>query len=344
MTTPKQPETIDRRAMLGRTAAGVTVGSALASGLGAMPAFAAEKMAFVTPFRYLIAFAPVMNAHSGGHFKKQGFDSEVIGGNGSSSALQQLIAGRAKFVRTGSVDVIKAAANQNVPLVAVSTIVHGSTFQVVSTAGKPIKSPSDMKGKTIGVVSVGGATENLLNMMLVREGIDPKSVPRQKVGNSPGAFGLVKQGRIDAYIVSTGSVIALQKGGEKIHHWSTHKYAPIPSQVYACTKATIDKEPDTVLRFLKAVKASVSEISSGDLEKLLDRMMKDFDIIGAKRRAITIASLQEEMKLWDTEGKQNRMRNVPKLWKNAQELTAKVGIANIKDIEALYTNQFIDKA
>lgn len=334
---------IDRREMLSRTAAGVAVG-ATALSAGASSVLAAEKLTFVTPFRYLIAFSPVLNAHSGGHFKKQGFDSEVIGGNGSASALQQLIAGRAKFVRTGSVDIIKAVANQNVPLLAVSTIVQASTFNVVSAAGKPIKSPADMKGKTIGVVSVGGATENLLNMMLVRSGIDPKSVPRQRVGNSPGAFGLVKQGRIDAYIVSTGSVIALQKSGEKIHHWSTHKYAPIPSQVYACTRATAEKEPDTVVRFLRAVKGSVAEISGGDKGKLLDRMLKDFNIIGAKRREITIASLEAEMTLWHTEGKENLLRNVPKLWANAQDLTAKVGIAKIDKIEQLYTNRFIDKA
>ena len=154
----------------------------------------------------------------------------------------------------------------------------------------------------------------------------------------------MKQGRIDAYIVSTGSVIALQKSGEKIHHWSTHKYAPIPSQVYACTRATAEKEPDTVVRFLRAVKGSVAEISGSDKGKLLDRMLKDFNIIGAKRREITIASLEAEMKLWMTEGKENLLRNVPQLWANAQDLTAKVGIAKIDKVEQLYTNQFIDKA
>jgi len=336
-------ERIHRREMLGRTVAGAAAGAMAVSAI-APSALAAEKLSFVTPFRYLIGFSPVLNAHSGGHFKKQGFDSEVIGGNGSASALQQLIAGRAKFVRTGSVDVMKAVANQNVPLLAVSTIVQASTFNVVSPADKPIRSPEDMKGKKIGVVSVGGATENLLNMMLVRSGIDPKSVPRQRVGNSPGAFGLVKQGRISAYIISTGSVIALQKSGEDIHHWSTHKYAPIPSQVYTCTRATAEQEPETVVRFLRAVKASVAEISGSDKGKLLDRMLKDFNIIGAKRRETTIASLEAEMKLWLTEGKENLLRNVPQLWANAQDLTAKVGIARIDDVKALYTNRFIDKA
>ena len=37
------------------------------------------------------------------------------------------------------------------------------------------------------------------------------------------------------------------------------------------------------------------------------------------------------------------MRNVPKLWKSAQELSAKAGIGKVDNIEALYTNKFIDQ-
>lgn len=334
---------IGRREMLGRTLAGAAAGGAVLGGVGVPSALAAEKLAFVTPFRYLVAFSPVMNAKSGGYFAKQGFDATVLGGTGSASALQQLIGGRAKFTRTSSIDIIKAIANQNVPLVAISTMAQGSVFNVVSPADKPINTPQEMKGKKIGVVSVGGGTENLLNMMLAQAGIDPKSVTRQAVGNSPGAYGLVKQGRIDAYIISVGSVIALQKMGEKINFWSTDKYAPNPSQVYVCTKATADKEPETVVRFLKAIKGSVDEIVSGDRGKILDRMVKDFDVIGAKRRAITLASLDAEIKLWFSQGKDNLMRNVPSLWKSAQELSAKVGIGKIDNIEAVYTNSFMDK-
>jgi len=343
MTERKFGEGMTRREMLSRSAAGAAVGGAVLGGFDVRSAFAAEKMEYVTPFRYLVAFAPVMNAHSGGYFKKQGFDSVVRGGTGSASAMQQLIAGRAKFTRTSSIDIIKAVANQNVPLMAISTMVQGSVFNVVSPADKPIKTPEDMKGKKIGVVSVGGGTENLLNMMLAGAGIDPKSVPRQAVGNSPGAFGLVKQGRIDAYIISVGSVIALEKMGEKIHYWSTDRYAPNPSQVYVCTKETAEKEPETVVRFLKAIKASVDEIVSGDRGKILERMVKDFDVIGAKRKAITLASLDAEVKLWFSEGKENLMRNVPKLWTSAQKLTASAGIGKIDNIEALYTNKFMDR-
>ncbi len=342
MSDPFEFDQITRRAMLARAGGAAAVGGAMGA-FGIESALAAEKLTFVTPFRYLVAFAPVMNAKSGGYFTKQGFDATVQGGNGSASALQQVLAGRAKFTRTSSIDIIKAVSNQKVPLMAISTMVQGSVFNVVSRADKPIKSPQDMKGKKIGVVSVGGGTENLLNMMLAQAGIDPKSVPRQPVGNSPGAFGLVKQGRIDAYIISVGSVIALEKMGEKIHYWSTDKYAPNPSQVYVCTKETADKEPDTVLRFLKAIKGSVDELIGGDRAKILDRMAKDFQIIGIKRRAITLASLEAELKLWTSEGKENLMRNVPKLWKSAQELTAKVGIGKIDNIESLYTNQFVDK-
>ncbi len=334
---------IGRREMLARTLAGTAAGTAALGGVGVSSALAAEKLTFVTPFRYLIGFAPVLYAKSGGYFAKQGFDATVLGGNGSASAMQQLIAGRAKFTRTSSIDIIKAIANQKVPLLAISTIAQGSVFSVVSPADRPIKTAADFKGKKIGVVSVGGGTENLLNMMLIQAGIDPKTVGRQAVGNSPGAFGLVKQGRIDAYIISIGSVIALREMGEKIYTFNTDKYAPNPSQVYVCTKETAEKEPQTVVRFLKAVQGSVREILMGDRLNAIRSVTKEFDVIGAKNKHLTRLALDAELKLWLTQGDDNLMRNVPDLWKSAQTLTAKAGIGKIDDIQTVYTNKFMDQ-
>ena len=114
---------------------------------------------FCTPFGFIADFIEIMNAHTGGHWRDQGLDSKVVGAQGTSPAIQQLVAGQAQMIRAASIDFMRAVAQQNLPLVAVSTIYQGSTFFMISPEEKPIRRAADMQGKKIGIVSVGGTTD-----------------------------------------------------------------------------------------------------------------------------------------------------------------------------------------
>jgi NitT/TauT family transport system substrate-binding protein len=148
--------------------------------------------------------------------------------------------------------------------------VQGSPFFLVSKKGQAIASPKDMVGKTIGIISKGGAVDNLLDVMLINNGIDAKSVNREVVGNSPGAFGLIEQGRIHAFFISTGSYVQLKMSGAAIEAWNTDKFAPIPGQVLMTSKAAAEKDPETIVKFLRAVDATMIDVlNDKDLDKTM---------------------------------------------------------------------------
>ena len=48
--------------------------------------------------------------------------------------------------------------------------------------------------------------------------------------------------------------------------------------------------------------------------------------------------------LWLSEGRENLLRNVPRLWTEGADALRRAGVADIKDVAALYTNRFIDEA
>lgn len=332
-----------RRAFLVGAAA-ATGGLALAPSLAIRVANAQGKQInFITPFGYLIGFAPVLNAAAGGHFKEQGLEVTVLGGKGGAMAVQQTIAGRAQVGRTSSIDVVKAVGTQEAPLIAVATIMQSSVFSVVSPNSAPIRDPKDMVGKVIGVTSRGGGTENILDMMLAKHGIDPKSVQREAVGNAAGAYGLIAQGRIVAYMPSTGTVTRLREQGEDIHYWNTDQQAPMPGQIYMMHKDQLAKDPDTAVKFLRAVRKSVDEIMSTDARRIVDRLAESFEIIGIKDRAFTGIALKDEMKLVFTEGPENVLRNVPSRWESVTDLMAAVGLTKAVNAADLYTNEYVDK-
>jgi ABC-type nitrate/sulfonate/bicarbonate transport system substrate-binding protein len=306
---------------------------------------AREPLAVMTPFGYISDFIEMMNAVSGGHFAAQGFDAKLLGGQGTAQAMQQLIAGQVAFVRSAAIDQMRAVSTANAPLVSFSTLYQGSTFHVVSLKDKPITKAEDLKGKTVGLVSVGGTTDTFLDLMLRKVGLQKDDVRREVTGNSPGALQILKQGRVDCFMCAINVVVTLQQMKEPIEVWSTDRYAPMPSQCYVTTQSLIDTKPETVQRMTRALKASVDEMMTRPMREVFQRAAKDFDIPGIRDLDTLIAvSDAARDRLWLSEGRENLMRNVPRLWTEGAEALRASGVADIKNVEALYTNRFIDAA
>ncbi len=323
-------------AVAGIAAVGLPSPLALAQG--------AEPLNYITPFGFIPDFLPMMNMASGGHLAKQGFAPRLVGGQGTASAIQQLLAGQVSFAFVSAIDEIIAVERQNAPLLSVSTLFQGSTFRMVSLKDKPINTVQDIKGKTVGIVSVGGATDMILNIMLAKNGMKPDDVKREVTGNSPGALQQVRQGRVDCFMCAIGVGVALQRANEPVEIWSTDKYAPMPSQIFVTRKEIAEKNPETVVRFLRALKASVDEIMTGDVAKLFERASKDFEITGIRDMDNAVALIKAAQEMWLTEGKENLLLNVPRLWQDAAEGVRAAGIAQVPNVEGLYTNEFIKRA
>src|SRR4029079_1833798 len=174
----------------------LAAGSAIV-GAGVLPtavrAQQLRQISFITPFNYLIGYAPALNAQAGGHFAKEGLDVEVLPGKGSAVAVQQVIAGRALYGRGDPLAMAKAIG-QGAPIIAFATIEHRSPLVVYSSPKKPIKNVDDMIGKTVGIGEYGSASDVTLDMMLAIHGYKPDAVKREAIGNSPGGWGLIQQG------------------------------------------------------------------------------------------------------------------------------------------------------
>ena len=243
---------VDRRSFL----AGAAAAGTLLTGTGTAAAQARAKVKYLTPFGYLIGFAETMYADTGGFFAKEGLDVEIEGGRGSAMSVQQVMGGNVLLSRTGGTDHIKAYA-KDPSIVAIGEIFQRNIFYVISHADKPIRSAADLAGKTIGVVSPGGATENLLDMMLTSVGIPAAQTERQSVGNAPSAFELVKLGRVAGYIATSDTVFQLTSDKQPVVAWSTDDAAPCPGQVYMTSRASLDKNGEQLAKFFRAVHASI---------------------------------------------------------------------------------------
>ena len=303
---------------------------------------AKDTFTMMTPFGFISDFIEMMNTVSGGHFAAQNLDAKILGGQGGAQVLQQLVTGQVDVIRAGGTDVVLALAQTKVPIISIGTIYQGSTFNIISSKEKPINSAAELKGKTVGVASVGGTSDILLDLCLAKAGVSKEDVKRETTGNSPGAFQILKQGRVDCFMGSLPVVVALQAMKEDIVAWSTDKYAPTPGQCFVTTQQVIDTKPAILTRAMKALTASAKEMIDQPLKPIFERAAKDYDIPNIKNIDALVAAEKAVIdQLWLSEGKENLMRNVPKLWKSAVDALRESKIGQPSDAETLYTNKFV---
>ena len=323
----------------------------VAAGVGATlaanrPVFAqtGAKLLFMEPFDLAFEYMHEMNAVVGGHFAKQGLDVQIDNARGTAVAIQQVIAGQAIATRVGALDLIKASAAQDVKLVSIATSLHEAIFSLVSLKSAPLMTPQDMRGKTIGVASMGGGQENTLDLILASGGVSPKDVPRQAIGSNAGNVELLKQGRVNGFFATVETSILLRRAGEPVEIWSASKYAPLPGGIIITTRDFVDKNPDTAIKFVRAMRNSANEILAADPNTIVERLEKIYDFAAAKDRAFRTDAVKAYNAMTVAQGEQNIMRNVPEVWGKAAELVNKAGIAKVADVATLYDNKYVDEA
>ncbi len=327
-----------RRVLAGATALGVGLVAPRAR------AQAGRSMTYVTPLGYLVAFAPDLVGKAGGYFEREGLEVTIQGGRGSAHSLEQVLSGQALLSRTGGVDAMKAIVNGGAPVVVVATISQSSPFYVISKQTAPLRGPKEMPGKTIGVITRGGSSENLLDAMLAEAGVDPTTVKREAVGDAPGAFGLIEAGRLSAFVGAVGTLVALKGAGAPVEAFSTDVAAPIPGQVYIATRAAIAREAETIVRYLRGVKHAIDAmLADAAMDHTLD-LLANFEIAALRDPAIAKADLAANKALWLGAGRAELLRNVPKRWQHGRDMLAKIGALSPGAATELYTNALIDRA
>jgi len=331
---------LSRRTLL--TAAGLVAPALLAGGRRAA-AQALQDVVFLTPFGQLPGYAPDYVGVSDGIFEKNGIKVRIVGGNGSAAAIQQVVSGQALIARTGGIDVVRAVSGVNAPVRAVGTIAHTTTFKVISSADAPIKGPADLEGKTVGIVSAGGGTENYLDIMLAHVGARRDTVKRQVVGNSPGAFEMVKLKRLDAFIADTGVVLQLRARKEPVFVLDIDPFASVPGQVYVASEDGIARHGDALLAYLRGIRTAMQAIAADTSGAMTLKAMQPFNLADLRDPDTAMSAVRAEQVLWQARGTENLVKIIPSAWQTGWQEMVGAGLATAGDPSRAYTTAFSDK-
>lgn len=242
-------------------------------------------------------FTPEMYAYSSGIFEEHGLDVQLQPVQGTAAAIQTLLGGATPITRVSTVDVMPGMESGQ-PIVAIGTQAYRSNLRIISTEENPIESAEDMEGATIGMGSIGGTSEKMLNFALDEAGVPRDSVTRQAVPVTAATYELVKQGQLDGYIVSLDTSIGIVNQNDDAVSSPAGLVDAPERQVWITTQTNLEDENrvDQIERFLAAIKEATQEIiddSANDFENVLATLRDsgDWEFAALDDDAIAVEAL-----------------------------------------------------
>ena len=194
-------------------------------------------------------FAAANYAQTLGLFKAHGLDVQQIVTPGLIPTL--LASGQADIAIAGN-PATYAAIVKGLPAKLIAVPSNGYGFIFAVNAHSNITSFEDLRGKTIGITSVGSASDYVTQQLSAKLGGSLKLAP---VGNLPALAAALSNGSIDGFMFEPSGIIPLQESGAVRILGSVEKYLGGGTGAgvgIVATKDLIQKHPKAVRDYLKS--------------------------------------------------------------------------------------------
>ena len=218
-------------------------------------------------------------AHLRGFFQEEGLQAELIRIR-SAVALPALTSGEIDYHTVVSPALI--AALRGIPVRLVACFAPGLTTAII--ARPEFKTIQDLKGKTIGLNSIGGGLESTVRMMLKHYGLDPdKDVKFLATGTVDTRFAALKQG----LTVATAGSTPVDYLGKKLGYVvlaRAYDLFSYPNTGLVASVKKIKESPDQLKRVIKAgIKANryLHQNRDGTILAMMDWMRIDRETAAA---------------------------------------------------------------
>ncbi|WP_067679659.1 ABC transporter substrate-binding protein [Nocardia miyunensis] len=193
-------------------------------------------------------FAGSYFADKNDYYSQAGFSgSELIPGGPTAPPIESDVLTRT-FAGVSQVPIVASAVAQGAPLKIIGAAYQRYAGCVMSMASKPIETPTDLYGKTIGCAS---SSEPVWRNFIAALGLDNSRINTVPVQGNP--IGMTA-GEIDGYLgYVNDQAIELRDKGFDVHTMLLADVGfPLVGQTYITTQDNIANHRDKVKAFLKA--------------------------------------------------------------------------------------------
>ena len=231
--------------------AAISTAALVAVSLLATAAWSQEKVRLGRASARGFSTVPIDVGLEEGIFRGNGIEVETYAFAGSAKLQQAMAAGSIDMGAAGVPDL--AFIVKGVPEIAVAATQGAPSMGIIVPFNSPARSADDLRGKTIGVSTVGSLT-NWLALELARSrGWNQNDITTVAIGNSFAAeVAALRTGQVDAVIenAAIGLQLAKKKEGRLLILTSDYVEDFLSNAIYASNRMVRDR-PETVRQFLK---------------------------------------------------------------------------------------------
>ena len=211
----------------------------------------AQSMKTVTMVRTTgsIGMVPLEFGVNRGFFKKQGLDVQLLTVRQSDVIIAATVANELNFM-----DIIPTAILASVrglPIRTIAVVLKRAPYVLI---GQPnLRSAAELKGKKIGVSSVGGMSAYLVREILARNGLNPdRDVTFLAIGGTSARSAALFGGTIDAALVVAPDNYPLERKGYR-RLLLASDYVNYPLSGVAASADFLAKNKAVAVSFLKGL-------------------------------------------------------------------------------------------
>lgn len=251
---------------------GLTFGNACKQfGAAALLAMGLASTASAAPTKLVLqsgSSAPSMEqialvvADQAGFFKDENIEVKVQYASGASMAAQ-LVATNSADIGSLTLEPVITGYQNGIR----GKFFYGTTNRLIYYIGVPqdggIKSAADLKGKRIGVASMGSSSLVVAQSILRNAGIAKEEVTFVPVGGGASAMAALAAGQVDALALWHSGFGALEKSGLKLNYLYHPTVAGVGNDGFFTSQKTLDSKKEALAGFSRAIaKASVFLINN----------------------------------------------------------------------------------
>lgn len=236
-------------------------GAALAVALAAAPLHAqqVEEVTYLLPApAFLPAFAPWMLAQARGYYAAEGLKVTFQSGRGGVDVARQVGAGNAAVGGATGDTAILVRAN-GVPVRTVALLGGRSMMHVAVHEDSPIRTPKDLKGRTVTVTGLQDSGYYALLGILGTADVSKNDVKINPAGPA-GVWQLFADKKADAMAGVPDWIANVRGTGAKLRLFNSDEYFRSMAQAIVASDDTIQKRPELIRKLVRATLRGMQDI------------------------------------------------------------------------------------
>ncbi|CAM4296709.1 ABC transporter substrate-binding protein [Erysipelothrix aquatica] len=218
-------------------------------------------------------YAPMYVAQERGFFAEQGLNVSFYYAS-AAEIVKNVGSNNIEFGFPNADPVIIGRAN-GVPVKIVHTTLQNGLGSVIFKDASGIKTPSDLKGKTIGITSYGSPNYSQLKMLLETEGLTIDDVTIKIIGTGAIVNALITD-QVDAISFSMLRTYELRANGESVSEFRSNEFTTTYGNVVIVSDTFLETNPELVEGFTNALNKSLEYITDGNLEDAVDLSIDNY--------------------------------------------------------------------